>query len=113
MIYSDELIQEVWMKGSIVPDNDPEVWRKDECGAWIQRSMHGDRNSQYGWEIDHIASNESDDLANLRPLQWKNSVSKGDGKLRCRVVAEGVDNKELDYLVEPGNKIAHASSSRE
>jgi len=112
MIYTDELVLDVWKKGKITPDNDPDIWRKDECGAWMQRSMHGDRNSQYGWEIDRISSNESDELENLRPLQWKNSVGKGDGRLRCRVVAEGIDNVEVFCPEQPGSNVTHASNSQ-
>ena len=103
MIYSEDIIQEVWNKATVVADNDPTVWRKDECGAWIQRSMHGDRSSQYGWEIDCISTDESQDLANLRPLQWQNSIGKGDGKIRCRVTAVGVDNREVASGDEPGS----------
>jgi hypothetical protein len=96
MVYSEETIQGVWEKGRTVPDNDPDVWRKDECGAWIQRVMHGDRDSQYGWEIDHILPGGSNEISNLRPLQWKNSVGRGDGRLKCNVIASGVDNKDVD-----------------
>jgi hypothetical protein len=85
----------VWSKGKVVGTNDPKVWRQDECGAWINFSKYGDRNSQYGWEIDHITSqyhNGTDALSNLRPLQWQNNASKGAGRLKCAVTAKGKDN---------------------
>lgn len=89
MSFSEYMIQQVWQKGRIVPGYDPNVWRKDECGAWIGRNYHGDRNSQYGWEIDHIrpeSQGGSDELSNLRPLQWQNNVSRqDDGYLTCPV----------------------------
>ena len=114
MVYSDEIVLEVWNKATVVSDNDPNVWRKDECGAWIQRSMHGDRSSQYGWEIDCASADESQDLANLRPLQWQNIISKGDGKVRCRVTADGVDNREVTSSDETSSdtNIPSASASR-
>ena len=96
MGFSDSIIQKVWGKGKVVPNNDPNIWRKDEGGAWIGRRYYGDRNSQYGWEIDHIKSESrggGDELFNLRPLQWKNNVSKQDGRLTCPVIADGINNR--------------------
>ncbi len=95
MSFSDNIIQKIWEKGRVVPNNDPDIWRKDECGAWIGRQHYGDRNSQYGWEIDHIKSESlggGDELLNLRPLQWKNNASKQDGRLTCPITATGTHN---------------------
>lgn len=90
--WSEADIQSVWEKGCEVSGNDPDKWRKDECGAWIGRSAYGNRHSQYGWEIDHISPGGPDILSNLRPLQWENNVDKGDGRLKCNVTASGKDN---------------------
>lgn len=94
MSFSDEMIQKVWEKGKIIGDNDPTTWRQDECGAWIGRVYYGNRNSEYGWEIDHISPGGSDALSNLRPLQWKNNTDKSDGRLKCNVVANGTHNQD-------------------
>lgn len=94
-MYTEEVIQLVWEKGICVEDNDSNLWRKDECGAWMQRSMHSDRTSQYGWEVDLIDPLRSEDISNLRPLHWKNSVGRGTGKLICRITSNGIDNKEV------------------
>lgn len=86
---------DVWNKGEIVPPNDPKVWRKDECGAWIKWMEYANRSSTYGWEIDHItpeANGGKDILSNLRPVQWKNNLDKSDGRLKCNIVAGGVHN---------------------
>lgn len=64
-----------------MPNYDPNAWRKDQCGAWMNRAEYGKTDSQYGWEIDHkkpIASGGTDDLSNLQPLQWDNNRHKGD-----------------------------------
>lgn len=90
--WTDEMIKNVWEKGKVVANNDPSKWRKDECGAWIARNKHGDRNSQYGWEIDHISPGGKDILSNLRPLQWENNVDKSDGSLKCNVTSDGTKN---------------------
>ena|SRR5271157_1141590 len=92
MSFSDERVQQVWEKGTTVGNNDQSQFRKDQCGAWIYKAAYGDRNSQYGWEIDHIDPHGGDGLANLRPLQWKNNLNKGEGKLKCPVTADGVRN---------------------
>jgi len=94
MSYDDEKIQNVWKKGSIVGNLNKDKYRKDQCGAWIQRDRYGNRNSTLGWEIDHINPKGGDGLSNLRPLQWKNNVTKGEGRLKCLVTAEGYSNVE-------------------
>lgn len=95
MSFSNDVIQKVWEKGKVVSNNDPKFWRKDQCGAWIKRNEYGNRNSQYGWEIDHISPSGSNDLSNLRPLQWENNVSKSDGNLKCIVSANGTENNRI------------------
>lgn len=95
MAFDQKTILQVWNKGKAVNGNDPAVWRKDECGAWMQFQSYGNRNSQYGWEIDHITSVDhggTDDLSNLRPLQWQNNASKSAGRLGCAVTAHDTQN---------------------
>lgn len=95
MEWTHEQKSAVWNKGTPVDGNDPNIYRKDQCGAWMKWADHGNRNSQYGWEIDHItpkANGGSDALSNLRPLQWGNNASKSDGRLVCAVTANGKNN---------------------
>ena len=98
MAYSEDTIQKVWEKGTVVSGNDPKVWRQDQCKAWIGRQSYGNRQSQYGWEIDHIkpeSEGGGDELSNLRPLQWQNNASKQAGKLVCVVTSSGKDNAPI------------------
>ena len=70
----------VWVKGHIAPGYDPTVWRRDDFGYVIRFSDYGDRQSEYGWEIDHIFASGvggSDDLSNLRPLHHAKNASLG------------------------------------
>ena len=73
MSWTHEEKSAVWNKAKIVGDNDPNVFRQDQCGAWIKWAEHGNRDSKYGWGIDHITPKSrggSDAIGNLRPLQW-------------------------------------------
>lgn len=95
MAFSEEKIQQVWGKGKIVANNSPDDFRKDVCGAWIARNQHGNRNSMYGWEIDHVtpqSKNGSDKISNLRPLHWENNLSKSNDILNCTTTANGKEN---------------------
>lgn len=98
MSFTKEQIQAVWEKAEIVGKNDPNFIRQDQCGAWIDRNEYGNRNSEYGWEIDHITPESKGgkpELSNLRPLQWENNLSKSDGRLTCAVIAIGPNNVKI------------------
>jgi len=93
--FDEKIISDVWAKGQVVGSNNPDEYRKDECGAWMYFSHYSNRNSQYGWEIDHIKFVDhvaSRDLINLRPLQWQNNACKGSGELACIVTANKSNN---------------------
>lgn len=109
MTISEELKQKVWEKGRVVEGFNPEMYRKDACGAWIIRDKYGAIDNLYGWHIDHIypASRlyemgvpESDiwDLRNLRPLQCQNNLTKSDDypSYTAAVTSEGNKNVQRD-----------------
>lgn len=86
--FTEEKLNKIWEKGIIDSRFDPNKVRKDACGAWIIRDKYDDRNNPFGWEVDHIypqsklkeagvPENLINDMTNLRPLNWKNNVSKG------------------------------------
>jgi hypothetical protein len=107
MIATEKEIQEVWSKGVIVPNYNSSVWRKDACNAWIKRTEYGNRDSIYGWEIDHIipkSKGGAESLDNKRPLQWKNNVGKQDDRLVCVVTSNGNTNIEQAQKVSQGAK---------
>lgn len=86
--YSDNDKAIVWNMATIVPGYDLNQYRKDRCGAWIAWADYGNRDSIYGWEIDHIiplSKGGQHVTANVQPLHWKNNAAKADGPLVCVV----------------------------
>lgn len=77
---SENIIQTVWNKAGRMEGFDPEMYRKDACGALIMRDKYGKENP-FGWEIDHIypvSMGGDDQMDNLRALHYKNNKSKRD-----------------------------------
>ena len=95
MPFTDDEIQQVWEKGTRVPDNNPDVRRKDSATAWIRREKYANRDSKEGWEIHHIDPSQGDELSNLQPLQWQNNVALQKGNVAPKVISKGDENIEL------------------
>ena len=75
-----EMAESIWNRAAEMEGLDPELFRKDACGAGMARSQYGMRDSNFGWEIDHvypIAMGGDDNIENLRAMQWENVESKG------------------------------------
>lgn len=95
--WTEEEKKKIWVKGTVCPPNSPDEWRKDQCGAWMNWYQYGNRQNEYGWEIDHVKPDSKggpDIVSNARPLQWKNNSSRQSGRLTCPVKANGIHNED-------------------
>lgn len=113
MEYSKELRDKIWEKGISVEGYDSKIVRKDACGAWIIHDLYGDKETMFGWEIDHIfpesklkelgKSDKASEFINLRPLNVANNVSKSDSypEYKATLTSDGEKNIECDkfYVV--------------
>lgn len=103
---TEETIEQVWQRATMVENYDPASIRKDACGAWILRGQYGNRNTLFGWEIDHVypkALGGGDELENLRAMQWENNESKGTDypHYTAKVQSDGAKNvyRDVQYTV--------------
>ncbi len=78
--YDDFVRLQVWMKGYIHPELNPNRYRFDAFLNPIQWDKYGQTDSPFGWESGHIIPRRDggpDDLFNLHPLQWKTNREQG------------------------------------
>lgn len=80
----DQVLRKIWNKALTVISLDPNLWRLDSHFKPIKFTEYGNRDSKYGWEIDHIISKNhggANSDSNLQPLNWRSNVEKADGFL--------------------------------
>lgn len=88
-----------WQYTVIVDGYDPNMYRKDACGAWIRWDMYGQQDNIFGWQVDHIypvSKGGDDHPENLRALQHQNNASKGDDypSYEAVITSKGNTNEE-------------------
>ena len=101
--WTDEEVEQIWNKAREVPGYDKNVYRKDQCGAWIKRDQYGaasvgESHTSLKWQVDHIKPDSkggADVLSNARPLQWYNNDCRQNGRLKTKVTAEDNHNIEI------------------
>lgn len=109
-VQEESTVDLIWQKGLIVDGYNPDLYRQDYSGAWIARNYYGNRGSIFGWEIDHVypvSKGGTDESVNLRPINWKNNVSKGDDypEYVAAVVSEGNKNIEKETRCTVGKDL--------
>ena len=106
MEFDNKTVQSVWEKARATNDQDPDEWRKDECGAWIKHDQYGNPASEFGWKIETIMPGEHHALENLRPYQHENSFKMATGQPHCRVTADREGLRPTASIGTPRNKSA-------
>ena len=71
---------DVWDKAKEIRGKDPDLYRRDPYGNEIYKPSYG-KDSEKGWEIDHIkpvSEGGSDHLRNLQAMQTAQNRELGD-----------------------------------
>ena len=79
MAISKEKRKQVWDKAKKIPGRDRTKYRKDPYGNVLYYGSYG-KNSEMGWDIDHIkplSRGGSNDIRNLQALQMSANRKKG------------------------------------
>ena len=119
--FSKQEIEDVWSQGLIIEGWNPDIVRQDAAGAGILREKYGDHDSIFGWDIDHIyPQNELEKLnvpqelinnrINLRPMNWKNNISKSNDYPEYRSVLKSSDKTNVE---DPQYKIVNEKKQQE
>ncbi|MBR5168645.1 MAG: hypothetical protein IKW86_11355 [Salinivirgaceae bacterium] len=104
--YSEEQIEKAWEMATIVKGYDPNMFRKDPCGAWIRRDCYN-KECKYGWTIDHaipkslFKDNGYDSTPlNRRAMHWENNASKANDfpQYNCVVTSDGDKNVSKEMV---------------
>jgi hypothetical protein len=100
---SKQVVDKVWEKARATGDQDPTVWRKDECGAWINYDHYGSEESAFGWRILNVSVGASNELDDLRPFHRENNFNRNTGFSVCRVKADREATRSTAQLDAPRN----------
>ena len=81
---TQEEIDKVWDKAKPIRGENPNRYRQDPYGNKIRKDSFG-KNSEMGWEIDHIkpsAKGGTDNIRNLQALKTSVNREKGDSLVK-------------------------------
>ena len=69
-----------WNKATPIIGYNSAIWRRDDFGWVIGWAHYGNRDSDYGWELDHVrptALGGLETTSNIRAPHWRNNVRLG------------------------------------
>lgn len=112
--YTKEELDEIWEKGFEIVGLDPKVYRTDAADGLMKRGLYGNEGN-LGWEVDHIYPKEQlkkqgvpenrwDDMVNLRPMNAKNNVAKGEDYPTYKAAVQFNKDKKTPNNIEVSNK---------
>lgn len=104
MGYSEQLIQQVWEKGRANGDISRDLWREDECGAWISRPDFGKADSEFGWKIVNVTPGAPDTPENLRPFHQRNGYDLASHQAKRHVTADRTGLPTFERTFQPCNR---------
>lgn len=96
--FSEAQIQQVWEKGKVIENYDPNDYRKDLAGAWMQKKQYG-LQTPLGWSVDHVypeSKGGNKNIENLRPMHWENNLSKSDDYPIYKTVKTSDENTNVN-----------------
>lgn len=104
MAYSEQLIQQVWEKGRAFGEISADMWREDECGAWISRPDYGKSDSEFGWKIVKVEASAPDTPENLRPFHYRNEYDLASHQAKRHVTADRTGLPVFEHTFQPHNR---------
>jgi len=103
MPIDEKVVEAVWEKGRGMSELDSTEWRKDQCGAWIQRTQFNNPNSDYGWTVVNTQPGATETVDNLQPFHLNNGFNIASGKPQCRVTADRSGLSPTQSVLQPRN----------
>ncbi len=79
--FSETQIKRAWEALYPFPNEDPNIFRFDGCGAKLKFEDYNKTDSDYCWTIDHkypVSLGGNDNPLNLHALHYKNNEKKAD-----------------------------------
>lgn len=104
MKFSEQLVQQVWEKGRANGEIDSDLWREDECGAWISRADYGKTDSDFGWRIVNVTPGAPDTPEHLRPFHHANGYDLPGGQPKRHVTADRTGIATFEHTFQPRNR---------
>lgn len=103
MEYSSAAVQAVWDKARVMSNRNSDVWRRDQCGAWLHREQYNNHKSDYGWKILKVAAGGRNEVEHLHPFHCNNAFDIANGKPQCRVTADRAGLAPAQTVDQPRN----------
>ena len=103
MEFRTDIIDRVWETGRATDDQDPTVWRKDECGAWINYEHYGSEESEFGWRILNVSVASSSEPGKMRLFHRENDFNRNTGLAVCHIRADRDEAPPTAQLNAPHN----------